>query len=91
MPNYKKVSAMLARGGVSQQDIAAICECNKRDVSSATRYVRESGSPAEQMALMSEKEIRERTLPHKRRVKRTPTTCSPTWRRWSSESSGTRS
>ena len=69
MPNYKKVFAMLARGGVSQQDIAAICGCSKRDVSSAARYVRESGTPAEQMALMSEEEIRERAFPRKRRAK----------------------
>lgn len=69
MPNYKKVFAMLARGGVSQQDIAAICGCSKRDVSSAARYVRESGTPAEKMALMSEEEIRERAFPRKRRAK----------------------
>lgn len=69
MPSYKRVFAMLAKGGASQQDIAAICGCSKRDVSSAARYARESGTPAEELALMSEDEIRERAFPRKRRAK----------------------
>ena len=35
MPNYRMMLTMLARGGTSQADVAAVCGCSKRDVSRA--------------------------------------------------------
>ncbi|WP_283170801.1 IS21 family transposase [Curtanaerobium respiraculi] len=67
MPNYKMVFSMLAKGGVSQQGIAAICGCSKRDVSSAVKYVRETGTPASKLAEMTDSELREKVFPRKER------------------------
>lgn len=69
MPSHKRVFAMLAKGGASQQGIAAICGCGKRDVSSAARCARESGTPAGGLAPMGEDEIREGAFPRKPRAK----------------------
>lgn len=43
MPNYRMMLTMLARGGTSQADVAAVCGCSKRDVSRAAAVLRETG------------------------------------------------
>ena len=54
MPKRKRVPVMLARGGHSQADVAAIVGCGKRDVSECARFLREGGIGAEGLEAMSE-------------------------------------
>ena len=54
MSKRKRVLVMLARGGHSQADVAAIVGCSKRDVSECARFLRESGIGVEELEAMSE-------------------------------------
>lgn len=56
MSKRKRVLVMLARGGHSQAEVAAIAGCSKRDVSECARWLRESGTTLEQVEAMSEAE-----------------------------------
>ena len=53
MSKRKRVPVMLARGGHSQADVAAIVGCSKRDVSECARFLRESGIGAEGLGATS--------------------------------------
>lgn len=54
MSKRKRVLVMLARGGHSQADVAAIVGCSKRDVSECARWLREHPAGAEELEAMSE-------------------------------------
>ena len=54
MSKRKRVLVMLARGGHSQADVAAIVGCSKRDVSECARFLRESGMGVDELEAMSE-------------------------------------
>ena len=54
MSKRKRVLLMLARGGHSQADVAAIVGCSKRDVSECARYLRTCGLGVGELEAMSE-------------------------------------
>lgn len=56
MSKRKRVLVMLARGGHSQADVAAVVGCSKRDVSECARWLRETGATLDQVKAMSEAE-----------------------------------
>ena len=43
MSKRKRILLMLARGGLRQADVAAVLHVSKRDVSAASRMIREHG------------------------------------------------
>jgi transposase len=59
MPKYKKILSMVARGGTSQQDIASMLRCSKRDVSRAVKVLREHGLTTQAIEEMDETAISE--------------------------------
>lgn len=69
MPKYKKILSMVARGGCSQQNIAALLHCSKRDVSLAARVVKENGLTTQVIAEMDETAIEELFFPKEPRAR----------------------
>ncbi len=59
MSKRKRVLAMLADGGHSQADVAAIVGCSKRDVSECAKFLRSSGMSIEAIEAMSVEEAAE--------------------------------
>ena len=69
MSKNKKILTMLARGGVSQNDITSILRCSKRDVSTAARVLKEHGLSLEDVEVMDAVAIDELLFPKAPRVK----------------------
>lgn len=57
MSKYRRILLMLARGGHSQDEVAAAAGCSKRDVSRCARHLRETGLTEAQIEAMGEAEI----------------------------------
>jgi hypothetical protein len=57
MSKRKKILLMLAKGGVSQADVAAALHASKRDVSSCARLLREQGLTFDQVSAMDAAEV----------------------------------
>ena len=56
MSKRKRILTMLAQGGHSQSEVAAIVGCSKRDVSECARYLRSNTLSLEAIEAMSEAE-----------------------------------
>lgn len=81
MSKRKRILTMLAQGGHSQSEVAAIVGCSKRDVSECARYLRSNTLSLEAIEAMSEAEaaaLSQRSLGTKtsRIFKSTP---QPSW------------
>ena len=57
MSKKKKILLMLAKGGVSQSDVAAALHASKRDVSACARVIRERGIAFDDVSAMTEAEV----------------------------------
>lgn len=57
MSKDKKILTMLARGGMSQEEIAPILRCSKRDVSLAAKAIKEHGLCIGKITAMGEAAI----------------------------------
>ena len=57
MSKRKKILLMLAKGGVSQADVAAALHASKRDVSSCARLLREQGLTFDRVCTMGAAEV----------------------------------
>ena len=53
MSKKKKILLMLAKGGVSQSEVAAALRASKRDVSACARAIRERGLAFDAIAAMT--------------------------------------
>lgn len=54
MSKRKRILLMLARGGLSQADVAAVLHVSKRDVSAASRMIRERGLTVDDVEAMTD-------------------------------------
>jgi transposase len=63
MSKNKKILTMVARGGASQKDIASILRCSKRDVSSASKAIKQHDLSLERIETMDEAAIDELFFP----------------------------
>ena len=54
MSKRKRILLMLARGGLSQADVAAVLHAGKRDVSAASRMIRERGLTVDDVEAMTD-------------------------------------
>ena len=57
MSKKKKILLMLAKGGVSQSEVAAALHASKRDVSACARAIREHGIAFDDVSAMTEAEV----------------------------------
>lgn len=57
MSKKKKILLMLAKGGVSQSEVAAALRASKRDVSACARAIRERGVTFDDVSAMTEAEV----------------------------------
>ena len=57
MSKKKKILLMLAKGGVSQSEVAAALHASKRDVSACARAIRERGVTFDDVSAMTEAEV----------------------------------
>lgn len=69
MSKKKKIMQMVARGGVSQKDIASILHCSKRDVSVAAKIIQEHSLNLQAVESMDAAKIDELFFPKTERAK----------------------
>ena len=67
MTKHKALMLAVARGGMSQSQIAALLHASKQDVSAAAKAVRDHGLDAAQIEGMDAASIEERYFPKERR------------------------
>lgn len=69
MSKNKKILTMLARGGMSQEEIASILHCGKRDVSLAAKTIKEHGLCIGKITAMGEAAMGDAFIPKAPRAK----------------------
>ena len=72
MSKKKRMLLMLLRGGMSQADIAAVVHCSKRDVSTASKAIKERGLDVAAVQAMSDPEAEALFAPERKPREKNP-------------------